>query len=285
MILLTGVTGNVGGATASELNKKGVRFRAIVRSPDKVKADISMQNEIIPGDLADVSVMKEALQGVDRMLLVTPNSEQQAMLEKSVVDLAANSGVQQIVKISSIEASPSVEAPVAKLHYQIEQHIKSAVPYGAFLRATFYYQTLFTMAQPVKTANVLPLPLGDTRICMMDVRDLAKAAAKMLSDEAYCSGEYPISGVGPMSLAEVAATMSSVLGREIKYADMPDEAYRETLDNVLDDKWRVNAICTLFLEIKAGALDQDFPNISALTGEEAISLEQFLQDHKHVFNP
>ena len=101
MILLTGVTGNVGGATASELNKRGVRFRAVVRTPDKVKPDISMQNEIIPGDLADVSVMKEALQGVDRILLVTPNSEQQALLEKSVVDLAASAGVQQIVKISS----------------------------------------------------------------------------------------------------------------------------------------------------------------------------------------
>lgn len=285
MILLTGVTGNVGGATASELNKRGVRFRAVVRTPDKVKPDISMQNEIIPGDLADVSVMKQALEGVDRMLLVTPNGEQQAVLEKSVVDLAASAGVQQIVKISSIEASPTVEAPVAKLHYEVEQHIKSVIPHGAFLRGTFYMQTLFTMAQPVKTANVLPLPVGDARICMMDVADVAKAAAKMLTDEEYCSGEFPISGVGPISLTEVAATMSSVLGREIKYVDMPDAAYRETLDKVLDDKWRVNAICTLFQEIKAGAIDHDFPNVSEITGEEAISLEQFLQDHKHIFNP
>ncbi len=285
MIFLTGVTGNVGGATAAALNKKGIRFRAIARTPDKVRPDISMQNEIIPGDLADVGVMQQALEGVDRMLLVTPNGDQQAILEKSVIDLAARAGVQQVVKISSIEAAADAKAPVAQLHYQVEQHISGAIAHGAFLRPTFYMQTLFTMAQPIKTAGVLPMPLGGTSISMVDVRDLGKAAAKMLADEGWYDGEYPVTGIAPISLTDIATTMSSVLGREINYVDMPDEAYRDTLNKVLDSEWRVNAICTLFQEIKAGAINHDFPNISELTGDEAITLDQFLQDHTHVFNP
>lgn len=285
MIFLTGVTGNVGGATAAELNKKGIRFRAVARTPDKVKPDISMQNEIIPGDLADVSVMQQALEGVDRMLLVTPNNEQQAVLEKSVVDLAARAGVQQIVKISSIEAGVDAVAPVARLHYEVEQYIRTSIPHGAFIRPTFYMQTLFTMAQPVKTAGVLPMPLGGTSISMVDVRDLGKAAAKMLGTEKHYDGEFPMTGVGPTALTDIAASMSSILGRDINYVDMPDEAYRETLSKVLGSEWHVNAICTLFQEIKAGALNHDFPNVSETTGIDAITLEQFLQDHTHVFNP
>lgn len=284
MILLTGVTGNVGGATAAALTKIGLNFRALARTPDKVQPDISLRNEIIPGDLADVSVMREILQGVDRMLLVTPNGTEQAVLEKSVVDLATQAGVKQVVKISSIEAGPEAVAPVARLHYEVEQYMDGGIPHAAFLRPTFYMQTLFTMAQPIKTAGVLPLPLGDTKISMVDVRDLGQAAANILADDEYRDGVFPVTGTVPTSLTDIAATMSTVLGREIKYVDLPEQAYRDQLNQVLDDDWRIDAICTLFEEIKAGALDHEFPCIDTITGKVAITLEEFITDHKHVFS-
>jgi len=88
MILLTGITGNVGGATAANLTAEGVKFRAIVRSPEKVKPTIAAVNEVVEGDLGNQADVSAALEGIDRMLLVTPNNDQQATLEKSVVDLA-----------------------------------------------------------------------------------------------------------------------------------------------------------------------------------------------------
>jgi len=283
MILLTGITGNVGGATATSLTQQGMKFRALVRSPEKVKPEIANNNEIVNADLSDAAKTQAALDGVTQLLLVTPNNDQQSALERSVVDLAVAAGVKQIVKISSIEAGPEAVAPVAKLHFETEQHISANVERAVFLRPTFYMQTLFTMAQPVKTANVLPLPLGETAISMIDVRDIGRAAARVLMNPAEFAGAYPITGTSPTSLKDVANTMSKVLDREVKYVDLPDAAYREQLNKVLASQWHVDAICSLFGEIKAGALNHDFPNVADISGAQATTLEQFLADHRQVF--
>jgi len=79
--------------------------------------------------------------------------------------------------------------------------------------------------------------------------------------------------------------MSTALDREIKYVDLPDAAYREQLNKVLASTWHVDAICTLFEEIKAGALNHEFPKVSEISGNVATTLEQFIVDHSSVFTP
>ena len=200
MILLTGITGNVGGATAARLTQHGVNFKALVRSPEKLNSEVAHHCEVVNGDLGDADSVAAALEGVERMLLVTPNNEKQAELERSVVDLAAKAGVSQIVKISSIEAGPDAVAPVAKLHYEGEQYMREHIAHPVFLRPTFYMQTLFTIAQPIKSVGMLPMPLGDTSISMIDVRDLGIAAANMLVDLEMQRGKFPVTGSKPMAL-------------------------------------------------------------------------------------
>ncbi len=81
MILLTGITGNIGGATARALLAKGVRFRALVRDVAKAAAWADQGVELVPGDLEDMEAVKRALAGVDRALLVMPNGEFQERAE------------------------------------------------------------------------------------------------------------------------------------------------------------------------------------------------------------
>ena len=55
MILLTGITGNIGGATARALLAKGVRFRALVRDPGKAAAWADKGVELVQGDIEDAA--------------------------------------------------------------------------------------------------------------------------------------------------------------------------------------------------------------------------------------
>jgi hypothetical protein len=77
MILLTGITGNIGGATARALLAKGVRFRALVRDVGKAAPWAEQGVELVQGDVEDPAAVKRALAGVDRALLVMPNGEHQ----------------------------------------------------------------------------------------------------------------------------------------------------------------------------------------------------------------
>ncbi|MGB1958720.1 MAG: SDR family oxidoreductase, partial [Luminiphilus sp.] len=72
MILLTGATGRVGSSAAKALSRAGVRFRALVRDPDKVAFD-SDGVEVVQGDLSDSAIVEQALQGISRALIVMGN--------------------------------------------------------------------------------------------------------------------------------------------------------------------------------------------------------------------
>lgn len=283
MILITGATGNVGGATATALANAGVPFRVAVRSPDKLRDEIERVAEIAQLDLSDPSGLDVALRGVDRLLLVTPNSEQQEFMEKHLVEAAAHAGVEYVLKVSSIEAGEHARAPIAQAHYRTEQLISDLIPASGFLRPVFFMQTLFIYADPVRNAGILPMPLGDARVSMIDVRDLGKAAAKLLTESTPRTGPIPISGTAPQSIAEVAQQFSDVLDKPVRYVDIAPEQFREQLEANLPSPWHVDAICRLFDEIREGVLDQDFPAVAELTGEPAITLCNFLQDHEHVF--
>ena len=105
MILLTGATGRVGSATGKALARSNVPFRALVRDPDKVTFDPDAA-EIVVGDLNDPAIVKQALEGVSRALVVMGNHPDQAKLERQFASLAADGGVSHLVKVSSMEARP-----------------------------------------------------------------------------------------------------------------------------------------------------------------------------------
>ena len=118
MILLTGVTGKTGGATLKALLGKGVPLRAIVRNPEKAAALKDAGVDLVVGDATDRAVVDAALRGVERALMVMPNGEGQLGFEKQFIDAAKAAGVQQLVKMSSMEAVADARAPIPKVHWQ-----------------------------------------------------------------------------------------------------------------------------------------------------------------------
>ena len=127
MILLTGVTGQTGGAAAKELIKRGVSFRALVRDESKAAELKASGVELMVGDLGDQGSVREALQGIEKATLILPNSEDQQAMEMQFVDLAAEAGVKQVVKMSSYEARADATSPIPVAQLcELNKHMKNS---------------------------------------------------------------------------------------------------------------------------------------------------------------
>lgn len=281
MILITGANGRVGSWTARTLLMHSQRVRILARSPEKAEELAALGAEIIRGDLADRSSIASALEGVDRALLVIGNGPQQFELESRFIQAAT--GLKQVVKISSMEASPDTESPIPKSHYMSECLLKEQLPGWTVLRPNFFMQNLLMSARSIAQHHTFSLPFGKARAAPIDTRDVAEIAAKTLMDESHLGQCYELTGPRLLNFEEIATRMSNTLGHPVQYVDQSPEDFRAFLTAVIPNAWQVNAVCDLFAQIANHALEHVSDDAPRLLGRPQRSLEQFLLDHAKAF--
>ena len=110
MILITGATGRIGGATLQYLSGRSIALRALARSPDKAAAIVPPEVETVIGDFAAPQSLDVALEGVDAALLVSPLDPQQVELQGRFIEAAKRAGHIHIVKISGL--GTALDSPV-----------------------------------------------------------------------------------------------------------------------------------------------------------------------------
>ena len=276
MILLTGVTGRVGRATAGALLDADGAFRALVREPNKLsQSDPRM--DVITGDLSDPQSVKRALAGVDRALVVMGNHPDQGGLEQQFTTLAAEAGVTHLVKVSSMEAGEDASAVLPRTHYETEQHIVASGLNWTFLRPNFYMQNMLMYAEAIKHGGTFALPLGTALTAMIDTNDVGEVAAAVLSGEGHGGQGYELTGPDLMSFHEVAKRLGNEVGRDVRYHEQSPEEFRATLERFITSRWQLDAVCELFAEIAAGSLAYRTDTVQKLLGRPAAALELFAQ--------
>lgn len=283
MILLTGVTGKTGGEVARQLAAAGVPFRALIRNPAKADVIQAMTAELVIGDVADDAVLDEALHGVERALLVMPNGEHQLLLEKRFTDHAVRAGVRHLVKLSSLESVPESANPIPRMHVASEQHIRGSGMAWTMIRPTFFMQVFLGSATAIREQRRITMPAGTGTIAPTDLRDVGAVIRRVLTEPGHENQSYDLTGPELLTLAQVAARFSAVLGREISYVDQPMAEFRARLSGVGLAPWRVAAVCKEFEAIAAGVIDHTTGTIARLLGRPAIGLEQFIRDHLALF--
>ena len=283
MILITGATGKTGSATAKSLGEKGERFRALIRNEEKKEGLESIGGEVVIGSIENTDVVNQSMQGVKTVLVLLPNSESQLALEKQLVDSAKQAGVERIVKMSSIEATPDATSPIPKLHLESEEYIKQSGLAWTMIKPNFYMQNLLASAGTIKDQGKIFLPMGEGKTGMIDTTDVGKVIAKVLSEDGHESMNHEITGPEILSFYEVAEIFSRALGKQVDYVDVPMDAYKETLGQFLTNQWHLDAVIDLFKGIAEGGIEDKTNTFNELTGETPKSLSQFLAENSFIF--
>jgi uncharacterized protein YbjT (DUF2867 family) len=281
MILLTGITGNIGGATARALLEKGVHFRALVRDLGKAAAWAQQGVELVLGDLEDAAAVKRALAGVDRALLVMPNGEFQERTEVAFTRVAKEAGLGWIIKLSSPEAVRGTSSPIPLAHIAAEDAIKASGLQWTLVRPSFYMQNFRGSVKSARATGKLSMPMGHGTVALTDNNDAGQFIAHILTDtnSAQHYGQcYDITGPDPvMSFHQIAQVIGEVTGQKVVYDDCDPKAFQEAIRPFHRNQWHSDAVARLFAEISNGRTPgHKTDSFQKIMGRPGRSLREYL---------
>jgi len=283
MILITGVTGRIGSATVERLSTSGVRVRALVRSLEKAASIAGPGVEVIRGDLEQVHSLETALQGVTRALLVSPLDPRQVELQGNFIDAAKRAGPVHIVKISGL--GTALDSPVrsGRWHAQTEAQLEaSGLPF-THLRPLFFMQNILRFAQVIARTGEFDAALGQGKIAMVDVRDVAAVAAAALTMDGHTGKAYTITGPEALSYADVAEKLSLAIGKPVFYRDVPLAVIRQRLLEAGMPEWHVGVQLDFHTALREGGASIVTDTVETVTGKLPRSFEQFAHEHAALF--
>lgn len=286
-ILITGATGTVGSETVKALSGLDLHVRAGVHS--LIKGDrfrglphVDMCHLVFQ----DEETLRVAFTGVDRVFLITPLMENQLEAAKKMIDMARQTGVRHIVRLSASGAAEDSPLQLGRWHRQVESYLEaSGIPY-THLRPTNFMQNFVSQAAAtVCASNAIYMPLGQARISFVDARDVAEVARVVLTQPGHENKAYEISGPAAISVNEVAHALTQATDRLITYVEVSDEAARQAMQQQHLPEWMINALTELNSYCRAGQQAQVTDTIEKLTGHKPRTIYDFAQDYSACFQP
>src|ERR687892_2518672 len=249
-ILITGATGTLGSEVVKQLSSAtpAVNIKAAVHSAQnvkKVKASDRVETVLI--DYNKPETLKEALNQVDKLFLLTPDVPNAHELASNAVIEAKKAGVGHIVKQSVMGADLEADVGTLRLHRQAEKIIEeSGIPF-TFLRPNEFMQNFVNFHSPsIKNNNAFYLPLEDAKVSLVDVRDIAAVAVKSLTeDDKHKNKTYLITGPEALSYHQVAEILSNTTGRKINYVNISDEEARAAMKEIGMNDWLIRSVSEL----------------------------------------
>ena len=274
-IAVTGATGEVGGRVARRLAGRGIAQRLLVRDAGRAAQLDGAEVATITG-YGDRESMRTALEGVQTLFLV-PAEESLDRIEqhKTAVDAAIDAGVERIVYLSFVGASPDNTFTLGRHHWATEEHIRAQGVSFTFPRMNIYmdFIPLFAGAD-----GVIRGPAGEGRVAAVLRDDLADAVAEILSGPAAHDGAtYDLTGPEALTLAEIAETLTRVGGRPIRFEDETiEEAWESRRASGAPD-WMIEGWVTSYVAIANGELDVVTDDLERIAGHPPVRLEDWLR--------
>lgn len=277
-ILVTGATGNIGGAVIEQLRPTNIPVRALVRDRAKATALAAQGIELVQGDLSQPADLVAALTGVDAAFLVMPNDPQQVALECGFIDAAQQAGVRYVVKLSVLR-SGELPSTLQQWHRHIEQHLEASGLAWMHLRPNMLMQNMRWFAGGMAQQGALYHSVGATAIAHVDARDVAAVAALCLSQPGHASQAYDLTGPEAVSFTQVAAYFAAALQRPVQYVAISPAAMKAARLANGEPAWYLDAEAELFACWQDGAGSAVTSTIADLLQRSPTSFADFVPDY------
>lgn len=284
MILVTGATGLNGSEIVRLLSARGIPSRALVRSLAKAQPIKSLPHvEVVEGDMARPESLSAALRGVERAMLISSSNAEMLDVQSTFIDEARKAGVKHVVKLSGI--IPELDSPFrfARMHAEIEKRLEASGLAYTHLRAGEFMPSYFRQAPSIVARGTLALPMADARIASIDIGDIAEVAITVLTTSGHEGKVYPLTGPEALTMTEVAAKLSAVTGKSIRYVDVPPEEAMKARLAAGQPPYLAEGLDELFAERRKGKESRVWPTIQEIFGWQPTSFDTFANRNAAIF--
>ncbi len=280
MILITGGTGKVGSPLVEQLSAAGVKFRVLSRTPSKVP--VVKGAEVVKGDLTHDASLDAALAGVDKLFLLTNSFPGSQELQNHVIDRARAKGVKHVVRQSVVGAELNSPVVLSRWHAANDAHLQASGLKWTILRPGSFVQNLLGSAGTIKKDGAFYSCAKDGKLCQIDARDIAAAAAHVLTTDGHEGKTYTLTGQEPLSYAQMAERIGKYLGKPVKYVDLPPEQFKGGLVSAGLPEWLAADYVTMAQGFAQGWAATPDPTLPGLIGK-VRDFADFLDGYGYAF--
>jgi uncharacterized protein YbjT (DUF2867 family) len=213
--LIIGGKGKTGRRVAEQLDARGVPYRLASRSSER------------RFDWYDESTWSPAVAGIDTAYLAPPVGPTGLAQAGRFIQQAAAEGLRRVVLLSGRGVgSPGRDFAVYESSVELENSVRASGADWTIVRPAWFAQNfsedfLFEYV----LGGEIRLAAGDGGEAWIDTNDVGDVMTAALLDERHTGETYSLSGPRTLTLAEVAAELSTVTGRPVKYVDLEPEEF------------------------------------------------------------
>jgi uncharacterized protein YbjT (DUF2867 family) len=274
-IVVTGATGNVGRPLVSELAAAGARVRAVTRKPEAAG---------FPDGVEAVYSAVDALPGATAVFL---NSRALGGDLADVVALARRSGVTKLVALSAINADDDFSRQPSRFrgdrNMEVEQlAVDSGLDWVSLRPAVFASNFVGMWSAQLRAGDVVGGPYAAASAAPIVETDIAAVAAQALLTDELVGQRIPLTGPQALTNSELVETIGTVLGRPLRYLEVPADVVRQRFIGLGLGAEFADAYTAML----ADALDKPAlvtREVEKITGRPATSFAQWVSDHRDLF--
>jgi uncharacterized protein YbjT (DUF2867 family) len=240
MIVITTPTGAIGHQVLEHVLRSEKPIRVIARDPSRLPPHIRERIDVVQGSHGEAAVVNKAFAGADAVFWLVPPDPRAKTVDTAYLDFTRPAcaafkthGVKRVVGISALgRGTPAAaHAGLVTASLKMDDLIASTgVHYRAVANPSFM-DNLLRQVELIKTQGIFSLPIsGDLKQPSACTRDIAATAAKLLLDQIW-SGVGSVAVLGPEDLSynEMASILSEVLGKPVRFQEIPGEAFKARL--------------------------------------------------------
>jgi NAD(P)H dehydrogenase (quinone) len=280
MILVTGATGNLGQNVVKQLKQHLAlnQFAVLARSVEKAQQYLNQGIKVIYGDFDQPQTLRDAFQGIDKLLLISTMEQNRFEQHKNVIDAAKHTGVKHIfytgLSIQNIETSAVKDLMIS--HFQTEDYLKNSGLTYTFLRNTMYAEAIPQIIGEQAVSTGLALLAGDGKVPYATRAELGEAAANALIQDGHENQTYELVGSHSYSYQDIADLLSEQTRQNVKYQALDDSSYQALLQNIGLPDFLIYLTHGTVKDIQQHQYEVESTDLETLLGRKTATLESYL---------
>ena len=282
MILVTGAAGKTGQAVLKALTRREASVHAVVHRPEQIKIIENFDvDDITVGDLRDPKAMRRAAQGTQAIYHICPNVNlYEVEIGQVMIETAIIAGTDHFVYHSVLH--PQVESMP---HHWKKMHVEALLFESkmkwTILQPTIYMQNMLGYMDSIISDGVYPVPYNiNSQFSMVDLDDVANAAALILTNSGHTGAIYELVGTMPMSSVKIASAISRKLGIQVEAIEISLTRWEQNARASGLSDYQLSALIKMFEYYDKYGMTGSTNVLSYLLSRQPTTFNDFLEQLK-----